>query len=95
MRDDDYFNDFNDAFYYAFRNHQSRWWNFRFLTHDEEKLLKEIKKETIGYFGATFQKDMSKSKIRKSLSKEEKERVVGFMKKRLEYYNTNGFVIEK
>lgn len=89
--------DINDAFAYAFRSahgaNGNTYWSFSLKDKGDEQLLETIKKETIGFFNLTFHKNMNLPEVRKSLSEEEKEKVVEFMKKRLKHYNENGFLV--
>jgi hypothetical protein len=60
---------------------------------DNRNLLKAIKNDTIEYFSGAMKKDLSYALTRRTLTKEERDRVVGFMKERLRWYGENGFLL--
>lgn len=93
--------DIRDAFNFAFTGtyndstNFSSWYtqSFNSFNSQEQQLVDAIENEAKEYYGNLFKKNFNDKQIRKSLTEQEKVRVVEFMKSRLEYYNNNGFLI--
>lgn len=94
----DPFDDFNDAFRYSEqfwgKSMFEDFFNFRTISADDQQLLDCIKEEATEYYSREFKVDLKRDYLRKALSKEQKERVVGFMKQRLLWYGENGFLLK-
>lgn len=74
---------------------QDDWGNFyRQSSYQNDPLYKTICTEATEYFNKAFGSDqMHDYQYRERLTKEQKDRVVEFMKSRLEWYGQNGFLL--
>lgn len=64
------------------------------LSSEDKQLLQVIKDEAAEYFNPLFHVDMKYRLHRMALHQTQRDRVVGFMKERLKWYNENGYLVK-